>query len=121
MLNVSFYLLTPTAKSKSNLYVSISDKYERLRFSTKYSLLTDYCNKRGVKGSKDLLKKNSEFYPEYSQLLVKIRNKIIKIGMELKTTNEKIPLEIFPVPIVLFVLCSKIDTEPVAAEGDNKT
>ncbi len=94
MLNVSFYLLTPTAKSKSNLYVSISDKYERLRFSTKYSLLTDYCNKRGVKGSKDLLKKNSEFYPEYSQLLVKIRNKIIKIGMELKTTNEKIPLDI---------------------------
>ena len=94
MLNVSFYLLTPNAKNKSNLYVSVSDKNERLRFSTKYSLLTQYCNKRVVKGKKNLLKKNNDFYYEYSLLLEKIRNNIIKIGMELKNNNDRISLDL---------------------------
>ena len=62
MISVSFYILTPDARSQSQLYVSISNKEKRLRFATGESFVTAYCNIRKKKGTKDLLKKNTEFY-----------------------------------------------------------
>lgn len=86
-LNVSFYLLTPTAK-QTMVYASISEKNnsatERLRFSTGESFLSQYCNKRFekkkngkgektvIKNGKDILKRNTTFYLEYQSTLNKI-------------------------------------------------
>jgi integrase len=89
MLTVSFYLLTPEAKSQSQLYVSISNKINRLRFATGESFITSYCNIRKVKGKKDLVKKNTSFYFDYSTTLSSIRDTLIRIDMELSKDVNK--------------------------------
>ena len=83
MLNISFYLLTPKAKKQSLVYVSISNKENRLRFATNESFLTSYCNTRGKKG-KELVKKNTPFYYEYTSYLTQVRNQLLKIELDLK-------------------------------------
>lgn len=84
MVSISFYLLTPEAKSQSQVYVSISDKKSRLRFSTGESFLTDYCNVRKVKGKKELAKKSNPFYIEYKSKLEEIRDTLHRIEIDLK-------------------------------------
>ncbi len=87
MISVSFYLLTPDARSQSQVYVSISNKVQRLRFATGESFITDYCNTRKKKGTKELVKKNTVFYFEYTSKLREIRDKLIRLEMDL--TKEK--------------------------------
>lgn len=81
VISVSFYLLNPKAKAQSAVYVSISNKTDRLRFATNESFLTEYCNIRKRKGSKELVKKNTPFYFEYKNTLEQIRNRLLKIEM----------------------------------------
>lgn len=88
MLSISFYLLTPEAKSQSQVYVSISDKTNRLRFATGESFLTDYCNIRKQKGGKDLVKKNSRFFLEYIGKLNEIRDTMHGINIRLSKTHK---------------------------------
>ncbi len=83
MINVSFYLLTPDALSQSQVYVSISKKRERVRFATGETFITNYCNVRKKKGTKDLVKKNTPFYFEYSSKLNQIRDSLIHIEIDL--------------------------------------
>ena len=83
MISVSFYLLTPTARSQSQVYVSISNKQQRLRFATGESFITSYCNIRKKKGTKELVKKNTEFYFEYRCKLTEIRDSLIRVEMSL--------------------------------------
>lgn len=93
MLSVSFYLLTPTAKSQSQVYVSISDKTNRLRFATGKSFVTSYCNIRTKKGTKDLVKKGCPFYFDYNSSLNKIRDSLIRLEMEFSNRGESVSLE----------------------------
>lgn len=93
MISVSFYLLTPDAISQSQVYVSISNKEKRLRFATGESFVTSYCNIRKKKGKKELVKKNTAFYFEYSSKLRQIRDTLIRAEMELSKTGEKCSLE----------------------------
>src|ERR1035437_6072315 len=86
MLSISFYLLTPDARSQSQVYVSISDKENRLRFATGKSFITSYCNIRKRKGTKELVKRNSAFYFDYNKDLTDIRNSLLTIERNL--TNE---------------------------------
>ena len=83
MISVSFYLLTPNALSQSQVYVSISNKENRLRFATGESFITSYCNIRKKKGTKELVKKNTEFYFEYRSKLTEMRDTLIRIEMSL--------------------------------------
>jgi integrase len=83
MISISFYLLTPTARSQSQVYVSISNKENRLRFATGESFITSYCNIRKKKGTKELIKRNTEFYFEYGSKLNEIRDSLIRIEMSL--------------------------------------
>lgn len=89
MINVSFYLLTPTARSQSQLYVSISNKESRLRFASGESFVTAYCNIRKKKGSKELIKKNTPFYFEYNAKLNEIRDALLRIEMDLNKAEVK--------------------------------
>ncbi len=93
MISVSFYLLTPDAVSQSQVYVSISNKVKRLRFATGESFVTSYCNVRKKKGTKELVKKNTTFYFEYTSKLRQIRDSLIRAEMELSKTLEKCALE----------------------------
>ena len=88
MISVSFYILTPDARSQSQLYVSISNKEKRLRFATGESFVTAYCNIRKKKGTKDLLKKNTEFYFDYNSKLNEIRDSLIRIEMDFSKIGE---------------------------------
>ena len=88
MINVSFYLLTPKAKNQSQVYASISEDRERLRFPTGKKFLTEYCNIRKKKGGKELIKRNTPFYFEYNQILDDTRNSLMKIDMELERKKE---------------------------------
>ena len=88
MISVSFYILTPDARSQSQLYVSISNKEKRLRFATGESFVTAYCNIRTKKGTKDLLKKNTEFYFDYNSKLNEIRDSLIRIEMDFSKSGE---------------------------------
>lgn len=94
MINVSFYLLTPDAKNSSNLYVSISSNGERIRFWTGHSLLIKYCNVRKKKGQKDLIKKNTPFYYEYSELVNDIQEQLHKIDFRIFKEKGKQSLEL---------------------------
>src|ERR1700742_362936 len=93
MISVSFYLLTPEAKSQSQVYVSISNKEKRLRFATGESFVTAYCNTRKKKGAKELVKKNNVFYFEYTSKLRDIRDTLIRSEMELSKGGAKCPLD----------------------------
>lgn len=93
MISVSFYLLTPDAISQSQVYVSISNKEKRLRFAAGESFLTDYCNVRKKKGTKELVKKNTAFYFGYVQKLRQVRDSLILAEMELTKTGIKPNLE----------------------------
>src|SRR5436190_12095734 len=88
MLNISFFLLTPGAKDQTQVYVSISRKLagdnKRLRFATGESFLAGYCHVRKKKNGKELVKRNTVFYFEYSDTLSKIRNNLVRIAMELE-------------------------------------
>lgn len=95
MLSVSFYLLTPAAISQSQVYVSISNKTNRLRFATGASFITSYCNVRKKKGTKDLVKKNTPFYFEYKSKLTEIRDSLIRIEMDFLKINVGSTLEQF--------------------------
>ena len=93
MISVSFYLLTPDARSQSQVYVSISNKEKRLRFATGQSFIASYCNVRKKKGTKELVKKNTVFYFEYNSKLNEIRDSLIRIEMDLSRGAEKATLE----------------------------
>jgi integrase len=110
MLNVSFYLLTPDARSQSHVYVSISNKIKRLRFATGQSFLTTYCNIRKKKGKKELVKKNSEFYFDYTSTLNSIRDNLIRIEMEL--SKEK-PCELEQVRDAYYIKSGKMKDETI--------
>lgn len=84
MLSVSFYLLTPDAKGATQVYVSISDKTNRLRFAAGESFLTEYCNIRKKKGFKELVKRNTAFYFKYNDILKQIRDSLHLIEIDLK-------------------------------------
>lgn len=88
MISVSFYLLTPDARSQSQVYVSISNKEKRLRFASGKSFIASYCNIRKKKGTKDLLKKNTPFYFDYSSTLNLMRDDLIRIEMDLSKTDK---------------------------------
>lgn len=97
MINVSFYLLTPKAKQQSQVYISISrkskSKTDRLRFASGESFIAGYCNVRkndrnGLKTKKELVKRNTVFYYEYTSILTKIRDSLIRIEMNLKRTGD---------------------------------
>ena len=92
MISVSFYLLTPDAISQSQVYVSISNKEKRLRFATGESFITSYCNIRKKKGVKELVKKNTAFYFEYSSKLRQIRDSLIRVEMDLTRSGNKCEL-----------------------------
>ncbi len=79
MISVSFYLLTPEARFKSVVYVSVSNKVKRLRFSTGKEFRTASCNIRKRKGRKGLLKSGSENYLEYKKDLETIENTLTGI------------------------------------------
>lgn len=87
MISTSFYLLNPKAQSHTQLYVSISNKEDRLRFSTGKEFMTKYCNLRVRKGGKELVKKNSPFNLEYNRTLIDIKEVLVLIEMRL--TKEK--------------------------------
>jgi integrase len=106
-LNVSFYLLTPTAK-QTLVYVSISEKNRsassRLRFSSSESFLSHYCNKRfdkktingkviHVKNGKEILKRNTTFYLEYQSKLNKITEILHEIYNEFQKSGKQYILE----------------------------
>jgi site-specific recombinase XerD len=93
MISVSFYLLTPKAISQSQVYISISNKEKRLRFASGQSFITSYCNVRKKKGTKDLVKKNTEFYFDYTSQLRTIRDGLIRIEMDLSKAGQKPQLE----------------------------
>ena len=93
MISVSFYLLTPDAASQSLVYASISNKVNRLRFSTGESFIASYCNVRKKKGGKDLVRKNTTFYFEYSSKLNEIRDSLIRIEMDLGKSGTGFTLE----------------------------
>ena len=65
MISVSFYLLPPEAITQSLVYVSISNKEKRLRFSTGTSFIVKYCNIRKKKGTKSLVKRNTTLFFDY--------------------------------------------------------
>lgn len=88
-LSISFYLLNPNGKSASQVYVSISDKTSRLRFAIGESFKTEYCNIRKIKGSKDLVKKNSPFVIQYKERLKKVDTLLNEIELELSKSGEK--------------------------------
>ena len=87
MISVSFYLLNPKANSQSQLYVSISNKSQRLRFPVGEKFLTEYCHVRKKKGTKELVKRNTPFYFEYNSKLTSIRDVLIRIEMELRNED----------------------------------
>lgn len=93
MLNISFYLLTPKAKSQSIVYVSISNQnLGRLRFPTNLKFLTSCCNSRtGV--HRDLVKKNTEMYFQYSTALKNAEITLVKIYFEFENTQKPFSLE----------------------------
>lgn len=93
MVNVSFYLLTPKAKTQSMLYVSICKERKRIRFATGHSFLTKYCHIRQKKGNKELIRRNTEFYYEYTQILNSVRDKLVRIALEQNYENNEINLE----------------------------
>src|ERR1700747_2079766 len=93
MISVSFYLLTPDARSQSQVYASISNKEKRLRFATGQSFVTSYCNIRKKKGTKELVKKNTSFYFEYNSKLNEMRDSLIRIDMDFSKTGVKSKLE----------------------------
>ena len=82
-LSISFYLLNPKAKSISQVYVSISNKISRLRFTTSESFKVECCNIRKIKGGKELLKRNSPFYIQYKQRLSSIEELLHKTEIDL--------------------------------------
>lgn len=95
MLNVSFYLVTPDAKTKSQVYVSISrikqsGKGERLRFPVDAAFKTSYCNNRdrGTKDNpkkrKELVKRNSVMFNEYKAILANIEKSLLAIFTDLE-------------------------------------
>lgn len=88
-LSISFYLLNPNGKTNSQVYVSISDKTSRLRFAIGESFKTEYCNIRKVKGSKDLVKKNSPFVIQYRERLKKVDTLLHEIELELSKSGER--------------------------------
>ncbi len=89
MLTVSFYLLTPKAKSQSQLYISISNKTNRLRFASGEAFITAYCNIRQTKGKKELIRKSAPFYLDYTSTLNSIRESLIRIEMDLIREGRK--------------------------------
>jgi integrase len=89
-LSISYYLLSPKAKTQSVVYVSLSKNKSRLRFTTGESFFTSYCNVRRdedkpLKGKpfKELLKRNTVFYLEYKLKLEKITNMLTQIDIDL--------------------------------------
>lgn len=97
-INISFYLLTPKAKTNTQVYVSVSikkqSKTERLRFATGVSFTTAYCNDRnGKKGKKELLRKNTTFYLEYKNKLDKIKEDIEVCAIGLEKSGRALNLE----------------------------
>ena len=110
MLNVSFYLLTPTSKSQTQVYVSISSQYKRLRFATGESFIASYCNVRKTKGSKELVKRNTVFYFEYTSKLNEIRDTLIRIDMDLSKDGNKPDLSV--IRDAYYLKTGKIQPEP---------
>ncbi len=92
-LNISFYLLTPKAKSQSIVYVSISNKeLGRMRFATGMNFITAYCNSRTGK-HKDLVKKGNEMYFLYSSALKTNETLLAKIHTEFESLQKPYTLE----------------------------
>lgn len=101
-INVSFYLLTPEAKTQSQVYASVSLKSksttQRIRFATGESFLTKYCHKRsGVRASKqtkkkELVRKNTTFYMEYNSILDKIRTHLFEIAYTFQKSSKNFTL-----------------------------
>ncbi len=110
MISVSFYLLTPDALSQSQVYVSISNKENRLRFATGESFITSYCNIRKKKGTKELVKKNTEFYFEYRSKLTEIRDSLIRIEMSLTEGANKPSL--IQIRDAFYLKSGKANSEP---------
>ena len=88
MISISFYLLNPKSKSQSQVYVSISNKKNRLRFATGQGFLTSCCNKRLKKGEGDLAKKGTKFFLQYRCKLEEIRDTLLEIEMSIKGNQE---------------------------------
>jgi integrase len=93
MLSVSFFLRTPNAISQSQVYISISNKEKRLQFASGVSFIASYCNIRKRKGTKELVKKNTVFYFEYTSKLREIRDSLIRAEMDLSKAGAKCALE----------------------------
>ena len=53
-----------------------------MRFATGQSFIASYCNVRKKKGIKELVKKNTVFYFEYTSTLREIRDSLIRIEMD---------------------------------------
>ncbi|PZF73931.1 phage integrase SAM-like domain-containing protein [Taibaiella soli] len=92
-MNVSFYLLTPNAKTQSQLYVSISNKSSRLRFAAGEEFLIKYCNSREKKGDKTLVKRNTPFTLEYNSILNSISDNLRLLAMQLQREQGEYSLQ----------------------------
>lgn len=93
MIKVSFYLLDPHAKTQSMLYTSISGYGQRLRFATNHSFITKYCHVREKKGTKELLRRNTTLFLEYSEILRTTRDELLRIEMKLIQKGKPFKLE----------------------------
>jgi integrase len=91
-MRVSFYLLTPDAKDKSKLYISLTRKDERLRFPSNEEFIAKYCNIRKKKGSKDLIKRNTEFYFDYTEKLNRIKSDLERIRLDAEREEKYLSL-----------------------------
>lgn len=111
MISVSFYLLTPGANSQSLVYVSISNKKERLRFSSGTSFIVKYCNVRKKKGTKSLVKRNTTFAFEYESKLNEIRDSLIRLEMDLSKNGNKPTLE--QIREAFYLQTGKTEPEPM--------
>jgi integrase len=110
MISVSFYLLTPDALSQSQVYVSISNKENRLRFPTGESFIASYCNIRKKKGGKELVRRNTEFHFEYKSKLNELRDMLIRIEMNLTEGLNKPSLE--QVRDAFYLKTGKVESSP---------
>lgn len=91
-IKISFYLLTPKAKTQSNVYVSLSRNYERIRFASGECFVTSNCNTRKTKGKKSLVKSTSTNGIEYNDSLNSISLSLERIARELSKENNNFPL-----------------------------
>jgi hypothetical protein len=90
MIRVSFYLNSPKAK-QSPVYVSITEKKDRLRFPTDQTFLTDHITKRKKKG-KSFLVKGMPHYFTYNKILDDIEKELQNYCMEFIANNEQYTL-----------------------------